>query len=109
MTVSPSNVQSELGVAIGAFENIQASGATTDRPQAGHRFAVNPATGTLEIAPAYRDKAAKALIREVRRMKLRLYLTFARLYLQKFVLECRSATARVRSDFLRQIGQLDRV
>ena len=57
---------------------------------------IDPATGALQLTPAYRDKCAKALMREVRRMKLRLYFTFARLYLQKFMLECRSAAVGIR-------------
>jgi hypothetical protein len=39
----------------------------------------NPATGALEIARAYRDKAAKAVMGDLRRTKLRVYFVFARL------------------------------
>jgi hypothetical protein len=49
----------------------------------------NPATRALEIAPAYRDKAAKTLMHELRRTKLGLYFTFARLYCLKFALQSR--------------------
>ena len=69
--------------------------ATPDRTEACGRFVFNPATGALEIAPAYRDKAAKALMRELRRMKLRLYFIFARLYCLKFALQSRSAVLRL--------------
>ena len=55
----------------------------------------NPATRALEIAPAYRDKAAKTLMHELRRTKLGLYFTFARLYGLKFALQSRSAVLRL--------------
>jgi hypothetical protein len=104
-----SGVQGDLSMAVGTAENIKPICAAPDWLKDCDRFVFDPTTGTVQIAPAYRDKFAKALIREVRRMKLRLYLTFARLYLQKFVLECRGATARVHSYFLCQIGQFGSV
>ncbi len=52
---------------------------------------IDPATGALQIRPEYRDKAAKALMRDVRRMKLRLKLQLLRLYFRKFALDLRSA------------------
>jgi hypothetical protein len=67
--------------------------AAADRPKAGDVFVVNPATGALEIAPAYRDKAAKALEREVCRGKRSLGGAFFRLYFRKLLLECRNLAA----------------
>jgi hypothetical protein len=69
--------------------------AAPDRTEACGRFVFNPATGALKVAPSYRGKAAKALMRELRRTKLRLYFTFARLYCRKFALQSRSAVLRL--------------
>jgi len=41
-------------------------------------------------------------MREVRRGKFRLYLAFARLYLKKFLLECRGACLKVIGNLARQ-------
>ncbi|WP_127596697.1 hypothetical protein [Nitratireductor alexandrii] len=43
----------------------------------------DPAMGALELSPERRLKAIKALNREVRRIKLRLYLDYFRLRLMK--------------------------
>lgn len=56
---------------------------------------IDPTPRTLEISPALRNKAAKAIKREVRRIKFGLYLSLARLYLAKFALECRSLSLRI--------------
>jgi hypothetical protein len=109
MVVRPLGVQSDSRSAIAALEIVDASDSATCRPEVCRHFVLNPANGALEISPALRNKALKALEREVRRMKLRLYVTFARLYLRKFVLQCSYATARVRRDFLGVLGQLARV
>jgi hypothetical protein len=53
--------------------------AATDRTETCGRFVFNQATGALEIARAYRDKAAKAVMGDLRRTKLRVYFVFARL------------------------------
>jgi hypothetical protein len=59
--------------------NCQCELCATDRTEACGRFVFNPATGALEIARAYRDKAAEAVMRDLRRTKLRVYFVFARL------------------------------
>jgi len=41
-----------------APEIVNVSCAAPDRTKARGRFVFNPATGALEIAPAYRDKPA---------------------------------------------------
>ncbi len=71
-------------------EGIDAPGSMPRAVQDGSRFMLDPATGTLQIRPEYRDKAAKALMREVRRMKFRLKLQLLRLYFRKFALDLRS-------------------
>jgi hypothetical protein len=53
--------------------------------ETGAHFVIYLATGALEISFEFRNKARKAFMREVRRMKFRLYLTFASLYLEKFL------------------------
>ena len=65
--------------------------AATDRTETCGRLVFNPATGALEIARAYRDKAAKAVMRDLRRTKLRVYFVFARLNRLKFALQSRRA------------------
>src|SRR5262249_46730434 len=56
---------------------------------------IEPSPQSLEIAPAYRDKAAKAVVRDLRRTKLHVYFMFARLYCLKFALQSRSAVLRL--------------
>jgi|HubBroStandDraft_6_1064221.scaffolds.fasta_scaffold917104_2 hypothetical protein len=72
-----SDVEINLSGAVIAPELVDTSRTPANWPQGCERFALNPATGALEMTPAYRDKAAKALMREVRRMKLGLKLTLA--------------------------------
>jgi hypothetical protein len=58
---------------------------------------VKPADGTLQI-PAYRRlKARKALEREVRRIKFRLYLQYFSLRFQQFCAEATCARLRLQS------------
>ena len=78
-----------------APEIVNVSCAAADRTEACGRFVFNPTTGALEIARAYWDKAAKAVMRDLRRPKLRLYFVFARLYCLKFALQNRSAVLRL--------------
>jgi hypothetical protein len=85
--------QGEVALTSIAPEIVNVSCAAPDRTEACGSIVFNPATRALEIAPAYRDKAAKAVMRELRRTKLRLYFTFARLYCLKFALQSRSAAA----------------
>jgi hypothetical protein len=58
------------------------------------------------MAPAYWDKAAHALMRELRRTKLRLYFMFARLYCLKFALQSRSAVLRLLRKAVRDFSYL---
>jgi hypothetical protein len=106
--VAPSSVQANFGVAVTAFESVDPVPAAL-WPQVGDHFVLNPTNGALEIAPAHRDKLAKALMREVRRMQFRLKLTLARLYLRKFVLNCRCAATRICRDVLSVFRELARV
>jgi hypothetical protein len=78
-----------------APEIVNVSCAAPDRTEACGRFVLNPATGALEIARAYRDKAAKAVMRDLRRTKLRVYFVFARFYCLKFALQSRSPVLRL--------------
>jgi hypothetical protein len=55
------------------------------------RFVVCATTGALQIAPDYRDKAAKALQREVRHMKFRLKLRLLSLHFRQFTINLRCA------------------
>jgi hypothetical protein len=87
--------QGEVALTSIAPEIVNVSCAAPDRTEACGRFVFNPTTGALEIVPAYRDKAANALIRKLRRTKLRLYFIFARLYCLKFALQSRSAVLRL--------------
>lgn len=56
----------------------------------------DPASGTLEITPALRLKARKAIEREVRLLKLRLYLRLVRLQFAKLALQFRSTLLKAR-------------
>jgi hypothetical protein len=72
--------QREVALTAIAPEIVNVSCAATDRTETCGRFVFNSATGALEIARAYRDKAAKAVMRDLRQTKLRVYFVFARLY-----------------------------
>src|SRR5262249_3677144 len=87
--------QREVALTSIAPEIVNLSCAAPDRTEACGRLVFNPATGALEIGPAYRDKPAKAVMRDLRRTKLRLYFMFARLYCLKFALQSRSAVLRL--------------
>jgi hypothetical protein len=99
-----SQTKFEFGITGVAPEDIMACSAAADWPQGCENSVVDPATGALQLTPAFRDKAAKALMREVRRMELRLQLTLALLHFRKLMLQCRSAASRVRRQYL---GLLD--
>jgi hypothetical protein len=80
--------------------------AAPDRTEACGRFVFNPTTRALEIVPAHRDKAAKAVMRELRRTKLRLYFAFAGLYCLKFALQSCSAVLRLLRKAARDFSNL---
>ena len=98
--------QGEVALASIASEIVNVSCAAPDRTEACGRFVFNPATGALEITPAYRDKPAKEVMRELRRTKLRLYFMFARLYCLKFALQSRSAVLRLLRKAVRNFSYL---
>jgi hypothetical protein len=98
--------QGEVALTSIAPEIVNVNCAAPDRTQACGSFVFNPATRTLEIAPAYWDKAANALMRELRRTKLRLYFMFARLYCLKFALQSRSAVLRLLRKAVRDFSYL---
>jgi hypothetical protein len=62
-----------------------------DRVQRRSNFVFNPATGALEFTSDGFLKAHKALRREVRGIKFRLYCSLARLNAEKLLLQFRSA------------------
>jgi hypothetical protein len=64
-------------------------GRTANWRQIRSNFFLNPTTGTLEVRPDARLKVKNALLRETRRMKLRLYMRLALLYFAQFSIECR--------------------
>jgi hypothetical protein len=98
--------QGEVALTSIAPEIINVNCAAPDRTEACGSFVFNPATRALEIAPAYWDKAANALMRELRRTKLRLYFMFARLYCLKFALQSRSAVLRLLRKAVRDFSYL---
>jgi hypothetical protein len=98
--------QGEVALTSIAPEIVNVNCAAPDRTQACGSFVFNPATRALEIAPAYWDKAANALMRELRRTKLRLYFMFARLYCLKFALQSRSAVLRLLRKAVRDFSYL---
>jgi hypothetical protein len=106
MVQSSLEVQGDLKFAGVASEKILSAGAPTDGPETGMHFVFNPATGALEIAPQFRRKARKAIMREVGRMKFRLYLTRMSLYLDKFLIEMSCLRLRVSSEFRRHLLKL---
>jgi len=98
--------QGEVALTSIAPEIVNVSCAAPNRTEASGSFVFNPATRALEIASAYWDKAANALMRELRRTKLRLYFTFAGLYCLKFALQSRSAVLRLLRKVARDFSNL---
>ena len=66
-------------------------------------FFFNPATGTLDVRPDERAKACKAVMREVRRIKLRLYLQSLSIKIAKLTLQMRSFVLKVQYKTLRKL------
>ena len=64
----------------------------------------DPAVGALEIAPNVRLKARKAIKAELRRIKIRLYLRLADLYVRKLLLSVRYAVLYFFSDLRRRVS-----
>jgi hypothetical protein len=62
------------------------------------RFVPDPATGALKIPVDLRAEISGALMAEVRRFQLRLYLQLAKLYFLKFRLQLQSALENVVRD-----------
>jgi len=59
-------------------------------------FVLNPTTGALVVRPDLEHKVEKAIMREVQRIKLRLYFQLVRLYFLKLTLKTRGSLLRVR-------------
>jgi hypothetical protein len=64
--------------------------------------------GALEISPDLRHKARKALLREVRCMKLLLYFESARVQFLKFGLQTASAGVHLIRELVRYFQKLGR-
>jgi hypothetical protein len=87
MTVFPLNSGAHFKSALAAFPKIYAVRSSRHGGEYRPFFVVNPTTGALEVPIEHRDKALKALQREVRRIKHGLYLLKARLYFEFFGLQ----------------------
>ena|ERR1700682_84105 len=78
-----------------APEIVLGAGTAPDGIKRSSLFALDPTTGALVVRPEYRAKVEKALMREVRNIKFRLYRHFALLYAKKFLLQCRGAVGKL--------------
>jgi len=101
----PSKRKCKFGIASAAPESVNVP-RSVSRSVQDRRFVVCPTTGTLQIAPDYRDKAAKALMREVRRMRFGLKLQLLRLYFRQFALNLRRAALIGESYFVGNFSKL---
>lgn len=63
----------------------------------GSIFVADPTTGALVVRPDLVDELDRAFAREMRRVKFRLDLQLALLYLAKFRLQCRYAAVKLLS------------
>jgi hypothetical protein len=81
------------------MKQINPTAATSHRPERGLDSAFNSAPGALEISPDLDAKIRKAILREVRRIKFRLYLTKAHLYFALFLLQGRRLILNCRCYF----------
>jgi hypothetical protein len=59
-------------------------------PEGTSNFFLNTATGAMKVRPDAWPIVEKALVREIKRIKVRLYFRFALLYFEKFSLQCRA-------------------
>jgi len=101
----PLESNGELKLTNSASEKVFVIGARNGLQRRSGIF-LNPATGALEITPGLRLKARKALLREARRMNLRLKLRLADLYIRKFLLGIQSARVKVVGYLDRQLHQI---
>jgi hypothetical protein len=69
----------------GATAHNVIAGIAAYGPKGRSNFVYDPATGTLKVRPDRRLEIEKALLRETRRLKLRLYLHLATLQLRLFM------------------------
>lgn len=88
-------VKRRLKAAGVATEKVLFPRAAARRMQNLPRFGRDPATGALIVTPELGAKLERALAREIRLIKLRLYLRFTYLYLCKFWLQLLSAKLNV--------------
>jgi hypothetical protein len=84
-------------LAVTAVENIF-SGNAGEGYQCGSRFMLDPATGTLIVGAELDLKIRKAIMREVRRIKFRLYR-------KRAGLNCQELASQVLGSLLRIAGQ----
>jgi hypothetical protein len=78
-----------------APEKIYGANTAADSAHIGFALAFDPAVGTLEMSADLKLKARKAISRELRILKFRLYLSFLFLYFEKFSLQMRGFRLRL--------------
>lgn len=100
----PWKLNGDLAVACLAAKKIIGGGVVTDRGQRRSRFTFDPTTGALVVSPDLDLKIRKALSREVRRIKVSLFLRQFRLKIEYLTLKARCTLLRMRryllSDFI---------
>ena len=92
-------------MAFAALEQVRI-GVARLRDEGCAQAASDPATRALELSPERRLKIARSLDREARRIKRRLILTLALLYLQSLSLKAQYALTKVVCDLDRRLPQL---
>lgn len=88
-----------------AAENIVASGAP-DGVQIDHPAVADPASGALKMPPERDAKIRKAIMREVRRIEIDLYLLKASLHLKLFLLKARFLVVDAKRFVSRNVAKL---
>jgi uncharacterized Zn-finger protein len=91
--------QGDFNFAGVAPEKVFCAGAAPNGSEAGAQFVVNPETGGFGNCPQWRDKARKAITREVRHMQFRLYL-------EKVMVEMGGLGLRISSELRRHVLKL---
>ncbi len=89
-----------------ASKQISTAGASPDRPDFRLATTFDPAARTLEMSPDLKLKARKAISRELRNIKLRLYLSLLFLQIEKFSLEVRCGSLRILRNIARNLPKL---
>jgi hypothetical protein len=88
-----------------ASEQIRSSAPSPNTANIGSMPVFDPAVWTLEMSSDLKLKARKAISRELRRIKFRLFLSFLFLYFEKLALKIRCSSLRILRNIARNLPE----